>query len=192
MMLKLSKKKKNKGFTLVELIIVVAILAILVGLLAPQYTKYVEKSRKSADINNLNEIVNAIKIAATDPEYNLGSNENPETFYTIAIGSFSDDYGGADYAYVVRGSYDKTNNQIKEALSEYAGLAFSTNYENEWLEIENIKIKSRKWGQIHFADTGYFMSDGVAAHIVLDNSTGSITVTYSDNVVNYLDHGTID
>ena len=38
-------------------VIVVAILAILVGLLAPQYTKYVEKSRKSADANNLEELV---------------------------------------------------------------------------------------------------------------------------------------
>ncbi|URW85535.1 hypothetical protein M5E86_17865 [Blautia wexlerae] len=29
------------------MVIVIAILAILVGLLAPQYTKYVEKSRKA-------------------------------------------------------------------------------------------------------------------------------------------------
>ena len=60
------KKKENKGFTLVELVIVIAILAILVGLLAPQYTKYVEKSRKSADVNNMDELVKAIQVYAVD------------------------------------------------------------------------------------------------------------------------------
>ena len=65
------KKKDNKGFTLVELVIVVAILAILVGLLAPQYTKYVEKSRKSADASNLEEIVKELKVVASDPQYSV-------------------------------------------------------------------------------------------------------------------------
>ena len=62
----LNKKKNNKGFTLVELVIVIAILAILVGLLAPQYTKYVEKSRKSADVDNMNEMVKAVQVYAVD------------------------------------------------------------------------------------------------------------------------------
>ena len=39
----------NKGFSLIELIVVIAIMAILVGAMAPQVTKYIEKSRKSAD-----------------------------------------------------------------------------------------------------------------------------------------------
>ena len=64
--LKDRKKKDNKGFTLVELVIVIAILAILVGILAPQYTKYVEKSRKSADVNNMDEIIRAIEVYYVD------------------------------------------------------------------------------------------------------------------------------
>ena len=60
------RKKDNKGFTLVELVIVIAILAILVGLLAPQYTKYVEKSRKSADASNMDEMVKAVQVYAAD------------------------------------------------------------------------------------------------------------------------------
>ena len=47
---------------IVELVIVVAILAILVGILAPQYTKYVEKSRKAADASNLENLVTAFKV----------------------------------------------------------------------------------------------------------------------------------
>jgi len=62
----MKKKLNNKGFSLVELIIVIAIMAALVAILAPQYMKYVEKSRKQADANTAEEIFTACKIAATD------------------------------------------------------------------------------------------------------------------------------
>ncbi len=48
--------KENKGFSLVELIIVIAIMSVLIGLLAPQFVKYVEQSRRSRDIQTADRI----------------------------------------------------------------------------------------------------------------------------------------
>jgi len=62
----------NKGFSLVELIIVVAIMAILIGILAPQYMKYVEKSRFSADKDTIDEVAKAAQTLITDPDYTGG------------------------------------------------------------------------------------------------------------------------
>ena len=59
-------KKDNKGFSLVELIIVIAIMAVLVGVLAPQFIKYVEQSRRSRDIQTAQEIREAVLAAIAD------------------------------------------------------------------------------------------------------------------------------
>lgn len=67
-------KNSDAGFSLIELIIVIAIMAILVGVLAPQFTKYVEKSRKSKDIWTADEIARAVNIAFV---------EHPEAYDTF-------------------------------------------------------------------------------------------------------------
>ncbi|MGN0241114.1 MAG: prepilin-type N-terminal cleavage/methylation domain-containing protein [Candidatus Weimeria sp.] len=59
-------KKNNKGFTLVELIIVIAIIAILVAVLAPNYVKYVDRSRWSSDRNDCETLLSQVKTAAID------------------------------------------------------------------------------------------------------------------------------
>ena len=65
----IKKQQKNDGFTLIELIIVVAILATIVGILAPSYLKYVDKAKRVADVHTAQEIRNAYEriIATSDP-----------------------------------------------------------------------------------------------------------------------------
>lgn len=67
----MEKKMNNKGFSLVELIVVIAIMAVLVGVLAPQFIKYVEKSRESTDIQNVDTIRSVVEAYYSDKEEKL-------------------------------------------------------------------------------------------------------------------------
>ena len=49
----MKKFKNNKGFTLMEMLIVVAIIAILVAIAIPSFTTQLEKAREAADIANI-------------------------------------------------------------------------------------------------------------------------------------------
>ena len=74
-------KKNNKGFTLVELIVVIAILGVLMAVLVPQYIQYVEKSKEGTDKAVMGEILHAANVEAA-----MGERTANETI-TIAVAS---------------------------------------------------------------------------------------------------------
>ena len=110
------KKMNNKGFSLVELIIVIAIMAILIVVLAPQYLKYVEKSRNSTDLQNVTEIKTALEVYAADPDAtkSLPAGKKVVIFITTTGGSIqTDESAGGDFAETALGETDLKIGEIK-------------------------------------------------------------------------------
>lgn len=89
MMEKMRNRKKRKGFTLVELIVVIAILGILAAIAVPRFSGFRGVAAKNADIASARSIENAILVGIANGEITLGTanytitatNGSPNTVY---------------------------------------------------------------------------------------------------------------
>lgn len=86
------KKINNKAFSLVELIITFAIMAVLVGVMAPQYMKYLDKTKKTLDCKIINTVLDACVTLAMDPHTTWNSGIGDKI--TIRITSIGTTYSG--------------------------------------------------------------------------------------------------
>lgn len=87
---------KNKGFSLVELIIVIAIMAILAAAIAPALIRYIDKSRKADDVTAAGTIESSVSAAiANEDAYEEAVKATPTVVANVSKGGGS--YIGATF-----------------------------------------------------------------------------------------------
>lgn len=145
---------KNKGFSLVELIIVIAIMAILVGFSAPLLIKYIEKSNVSADIQLCNSIKDAVVIACSDPDVvtatddsNLHVDKILDGTVCVLDSTFLAGYSSSAFSENVVETlgynvFDENNNRLhmRSKLAKDSGVICCQTYDNElyvWINNSN-------------------------------------------------------
>ena len=121
--------KKNKGFSLVELIIVIAIMAILVGILVPVLMHFIEKSNVSSDFQLADTIRSGMAYSIVDAEVKddpdsqpfLQELENPTTGVV--------NINGKDMISITSINQDCV---LKESLEEYIGCSLDEMMIFQW------------------------------------------------------------
>ena len=86
-MKKLLNKKNNKGFSLVELIVVVLIMGIIAVALAPQVMKWVGTSKEKTDDSNAAALKSSVQAALADWQIDNNLPSSGTASYTVASGT---------------------------------------------------------------------------------------------------------
>lgn len=133
--------KNNKGFSLIELIIVIAIMAVLVAIIAPNLTKYLGSSKKNTDKKNSDEIVSTIKTCITDFETTNGdliSSTGTATVTWSAAGStVNGTSNDTSFKALVDAAIDADKTESKKTSGTYAQVDIDKQADGTYKITEN-------------------------------------------------------
>ncbi|WP_306569498.1 prepilin-type N-terminal cleavage/methylation domain-containing protein [Faecalispora jeddahensis] len=105
------KRKSKKGFTLMEMLIVVAIIAILIAIAIPTFSSQLDKAKLATDQANIRSayaVMQASKLTGQSPED--GSNVTADaTYYMITDGTFKSASTAPTNAYKLKSAISGSN-----------------------------------------------------------------------------------
>ncbi len=155
--------KNNRGFTLVELIIVVAIIAVLATLLVPQYLKYVEESRETTDLQVATTIVNATRLKIID--YAITSTDTSD-IYVVHWRTDYDNTEGDLPDFVVLGSSDGGGFTQTAAAKEFRNqIAATLGWLDESGTLDRENLVAYGLSQISIDNRFAFYIDATTGHV---------------------------
>ena len=98
-------RERREGFTMAELLIVVAIIAVLVAIAIPVFTSQLDKSKAATDAANIRSGYAAVQTEVLTT--NISSSKN---YYLKSDGSVAEATGTTSGAYVTKGDSTKVEN----------------------------------------------------------------------------------
>ena len=93
----MNKIKNTKGFTLMEMLIVVAIIAVLVAIAIPTFTKSLNDARVATDKANIRSGYASVMAEVLSNQYGETGVTAPKTYYLQKDGSVAETSGKDDY-----------------------------------------------------------------------------------------------
>lgn len=131
-------KKNQKGFTLVELIVVIAIAAILSGIAVPTYIAYIDEANKAADMQLASDIGYSIKVASKLPATKIEAGD----YVLIGVDGVEE---AAGLIYTGDSESYEANSVAEAIYDDFGNLTGST----------QVKLKYDKWGEVAAAGGVY-------------------------------------
>lgn len=120
MMNKMRKMKNKKGFTLMEMLIVVAIIAILIAIAIPTFASSLNKARVATDEANIRSGYASVMVRVLDPDNALAAADTKVTYTLNKDGSVSTTGETKD-------NYTCQGNQTQKGTS-IGGVAMTTGW----------------------------------------------------------------
>ncbi len=179
------KNLKKKGFTIVELVIVIAVIAVLAAVLIPTFVNLTKKANISADQQAVRHM-NTVLTAAQATNKLVVEGNDPQTSINIFKTLIDDGYSYEFDAYYEKYSfgYIVENGNVVIVLVENEKVVYPKNYEGQ-TEYKKFFTAVEKTEDLSSAlETGYVLLKKDAILNEAIDITNSVTIVGNNKIVN--------